>query len=50
MRSAMMYSLEMEALTKIEETKLEMTELKMLGFSLGVIRMDKIRKSILGDS
>lgn len=32
MISAVMYGLEMEALTKREETKLEVAELKMLGF------------------
>ena len=32
------------ALTKRQEAEMEVAELKMLRFSLGVTRMDKIRK------
>ena len=42
-RPAMLYSLEAVALTKRQEAELEVAELKMLRFSLGVTRMDRIR-------
>ena len=42
-RSTMLYGLETVALTKRQEAKMEVAELKMLRFSLGVTRMDKIR-------
>ena len=42
-RPAMVYRLEMVALTKRREAEMEVAELKMLRFSLGVTRMDKIR-------
>ena len=42
-RPAMLYGLETVALTKRQEAELEVAELKMLRFSLGVTRMDKIR-------
>ena len=42
-RPAMLYGLETVALTKIQEAEMEVAELKMLRFSLGVTRMDKIR-------
>ena len=42
-RPAMLYGLETVALTKRQEAEMEVTELKMLRFSLGVTRMDKIR-------
>ena len=42
-RPAMLYGLETVALTKIQEAEMEVVELKMLRFSLGVTRMDKIR-------
>ena len=41
-RPAMLYGLETVALTKRQETEMEVAELKMLRFSLGVTRMDKI--------
>ena len=44
-RPAMLYRLETVALTKRQEAKMEVTELNMLRFSLGVIIMDQIRKS-----
>ena len=42
-RPAMLYGLEAVALTKRQEAELEVAELKMLRFSLGVMRMDSIR-------
>ena len=42
-RPAMLYGLETVALTKRQEVEMEVAELKMLRFSLGVTRMDKIR-------
>lgn len=42
-RPAMLYSLEAVALTNRQEMELEAAELKMLCFSLGVTRMDRIR-------
>ena len=42
-RSEILYSLETLALTKRQAAKLEVAELQMLRFSLGVTRMDKIR-------
>ena len=42
-RPAMLYGLETVALTKIQEAKKEVVVLKMLRFSLGVTRMDRIR-------
>ena len=41
-RPAMLYGLETVALTKRQEAEMEVAELKMLRFSLGVTRMDKI--------
>ena len=42
-RPALLYGLETVALTKRQEAELEVAELKMLRFSLGVTRMDRIR-------
>ena len=42
-RPAMLYSLETVPLTKKQEAELAVAELKMLRFSLGVTRMDKIK-------
>ena len=42
-RPAMLYGLEAVALTKRQEAEMEVAELKMLRFSLGVTRMGKIR-------
>ncbi|MBN3293353.1 YSM6 protein, partial [Polypterus senegalus] len=42
-RPAMLYGLETVALTRKQETELEVAELKMLRFELGVTRMDRIR-------
>ena len=47
-RPAMLYGLEMVARMKRQEVELEVTELKMLRFSLGVTRMDKIRNEYIG--
>ena len=46
-RPAMLYGLETVALTKRQETEMEVAELKMLRFSLGVTRMDKIRNEYI---
>ena len=43
-RPAMLHVLETVALTQIQEAEMEVAELKMLRFSLGLTRMDKIRK------
>ena len=40
----MLYGLETVALTERQKAEMEVTELKMLRFSLAVTRMDKIRK------
>ena len=42
-RPAMLNGLETVALTKRQEAEMEVAALKMLRFSLGVTRMDKIR-------
>ncbi|KAI5610386.1 hypothetical protein C0J50_5209, partial [Silurus asotus] len=46
-RPAMLYGLETVALSKRQEVALEVAELKMLRFSLGVMRMDKIRNELI---
>ncbi|KAI5086740.1 hypothetical protein C0J45_2291, partial [Silurus meridionalis] len=46
-RPAMLYGLETVALSKRQEVELEVAELKMLRFSLGVTRMDKIRNEFI---
>ena len=43
----MLYGLETVALTKRQEAEMEVAELKMLRFSLGVTRMDKIRNEYI---
>ena len=42
-RPAMLYGLETVPLTKKQEAELAVAELKMLRFSLGVTRMEKIK-------
>ncbi|KAK3547011.1 hypothetical protein QTP86_008801 [Hemibagrus guttatus] len=42
-RAAMLYGLETVSLRKRQESELEVAELKMLRFSLGVTRLDRIR-------
>ena len=49
-RPAMMYGLEAVAMTKRQEAELEVAELKMLRFSLGVTRVDKIRNEYVRGS
>ena len=44
-RLLMTFGFETVALTKRQETELEVAELKKLRFSLGVMKMDRIRKS-----
>ena len=46
-RPAMLYRLETVELTKRQEAEMEVAELKMLRFSLGVTRMDKIRNEYI---
>ena len=46
-RPAMLYRLETVALTKRQEAEMGVAELKMLRFSLGVTRMDKIRNEYI---
>ena len=46
-RPEMLYVLETVALTKRQEAEMEVAELKMLRFSLGVTRMDKIRNEYI---
>ena len=46
-RPAMLYGLETVALTKRQEAEMEVAELKILRFSLGVTRMDKIRNEYI---
>ena len=42
-RPAMLYGLETVALTKRQEAEMEVADWKMLRFSIGVTRMDKVR-------
>ncbi|KAK3546361.1 hypothetical protein QTP70_025767 [Hemibagrus guttatus] len=44
---AMLYALETESLRKRQESELEVAELKMLRFSLGVTRLDRIRNEYI---
>ena len=46
-RPAMVYGLDTVALTKRQEAEMEVAELKMLRFSLGVTRMDQIRNEYI---
>ncbi|KAI5093285.1 hypothetical protein C0J45_16423, partial [Silurus meridionalis] len=46
-RPEMLYGLETVALSKRQEAELEVAELKLLWFSLGVTRMDKIRNEFI---
>ncbi|KAK3568487.1 hypothetical protein QTP86_008540 [Hemibagrus guttatus] len=46
-RPAMMYGLETVSLRKRQESELEVAELKMLRFSLGVTRLDRIRNEYI---
>ncbi|MCJ8744561.1 hypothetical protein PDJAM_G00120230 [Pangasius djambal] len=46
-RAAMLYGLETVALRKRQESELEVAELKMLRFSLGVMRLDRIRNEYI---
>ena len=47
MKPAVLYGLETVALTKRQEAEMEVAELKVLRFSLGVTRMDKIRNEYI---
>ncbi|XP_039613886.1 uncharacterized protein LOC120532039, partial [Polypterus senegalus] len=49
-RPAMLYGLEMVALTRKQETELEVAELKILRFTLGVTRMNRIRNEYIRGS
>ncbi|KAK3515161.1 hypothetical protein QTP70_008184 [Hemibagrus guttatus] len=46
-RPAMLYGLETVSLRKSQESELEVAELKMLRFSLGVTRLDRIRNEYI---
>ncbi|KAK3568084.1 hypothetical protein QTP86_030306 [Hemibagrus guttatus] len=46
-RAAMLYCLETVSLRKRQESELEVAELKMLRFSLGVTRLDRIRNKYI---
>ncbi|KAK3555713.1 hypothetical protein QTP86_029004, partial [Hemibagrus guttatus] len=46
-RAAMLYGLETVSLRKRQESELEVEELKMLRFSLGVTRLDRIRNEYI---
>ncbi|KAK3570329.1 hypothetical protein QTP86_017160 [Hemibagrus guttatus] len=46
-RPAMLYGLETVSLKKTQESELEVAELKMLRFSLGVTRLDRIRNEYI---
>ncbi|KAK3525929.1 hypothetical protein QTP70_010997 [Hemibagrus guttatus] len=46
-RLAMLYGLETVSLRKRQESELEVAELKMLSFSLGVTRLDRIRNEYI---
>ncbi|KAK3560905.1 hypothetical protein QTP86_022883 [Hemibagrus guttatus] len=46
-RPAMLYGLETVSLKKRQESELEVAELKMLSFSLGVTRLDRIRNKYI---
>ena len=46
-RPAMMYGLETVAMLKRQESELEVAEMKMLRFELGVTRMDMIRNTLI---
>ena len=46
-RPAMLYGLEAVALTRKQEAELEVAEMRMLRFSLGVTRLDRIRNELI---
>ena len=46
-KAVLVYSLETVALSKGQENELEVTELKMLRYSLGVTKLDKIRSECI---
>ena len=46
-RSAMMYGLETVAVTKKQVKEMEVAEMKMLRFAMGVTRKDKIRNEYI---
>ena len=46
-RPAMVYGLEMVAVTKKQVEEMEVTEMKMLRFAMGVTRKDRIRKEYI---
>ncbi|KAK3570342.1 hypothetical protein QTP86_017287 [Hemibagrus guttatus] len=46
-RAAMLYGLDIVSLRKRQESELEVAELKMLRFSLGVTRLDRIRNEYI---
>ena len=46
-RAAVLYDLETAGLTRKQAMELEIVELRMLRFSLGVTRLDRIRKEYI---
>ena len=46
----MVYGLEMVAVTKKQVEEMEVTEMKMLRFAMGVTRKDKIRNKYIRDT
>ncbi|KAK3574608.1 hypothetical protein QTP86_011520 [Hemibagrus guttatus] len=50
LRPAMLYGLETVSLRKRQESELEVAELKMLRFSLGVTRLDRIRNEYIRET
>ena len=46
-RPAMLYGMEAVSVTKRQERQMELAEMKMLNFSLGVTRKDKVRNEVI---
>ena len=46
-RPAMLYSMEAAAVTKAQEKKMEVAEMRMLRFSVGKTRMDRVRNDVI---
>ena len=46
-RPAMLYGMEAIAVTKAQEKKMEVAEMRMLRFSVGRTRMDRVRNDVI---
>ena len=46
-RPAMLYGMEAVAVTKAQEKKMEVVEMRMLRFSMGKTRMDRVRNDVI---